>query len=115
MQQVLVLCGMALVMTLGVYGLVRADRGTGRRRGCGYARDRVFLRAALARALLNAAPWPTPSALSVVGTAAMFMVGGGIVVHGLPGLHHGIAALSPSAVGLPERWGVAGRHLGHRC
>jgi predicted DNA repair protein MutK len=28
--------------------------------------------------------------LSVVGTAAMFLVGGGILVHGLPALAHGI-------------------------
>ena len=27
-------------------------------------------------------------ALSVLGTAAMFLVGGGILVHGVPWLHH---------------------------
>ncbi|MBC7938310.1 MAG: DUF808 family protein, partial [Chitinophagaceae bacterium] len=49
--------------------------------------------AALARALgagiLRAAPW-LMKALSVVGTAAMFLVGGGILVHGIPALHHAI-------------------------
>ncbi|BEH99759.1 DUF808 domain-containing protein [Edwardsiella ictaluri] len=99
-QQVLVLCGIALVMTLGVYGLVGLivkldDAGLWLR-----ARSGILARS-LGRALLNAAPW-LMRLLSVVGTAAMFMVGGGIVVHGLPGLYHGIAALSPSAVGLPS-------------
>jgi predicted DNA repair protein MutK len=28
--------------------------------------------------------------LSILGTAAMFLVGGGIVTHGIPWLHHGI-------------------------
>ena len=47
--------------------------------------------------------------LSIAGTAAMFLVGGGILVHGIPPLHHlaeGLAAagglvggLGPSLVG----------------
>ena len=37
--------------------------------------------------MLQAAPW-LMKALSVLGTAAMFLVGGGILVHGLPFLHH---------------------------
>jgi predicted DNA repair protein MutK len=45
---------------------------------------------ALGRAVLVAAPW-LMKALSVAGTAAMFLVGGGILVHGVPLLHHGIA------------------------
>jgi hypothetical protein len=32
--------------------------------------------------------------LSVLGTAAMFLVGGGILAHGLPALHHGVQALT---------------------
>ena len=32
-------------------------------------------------------------ALSVAGTAAMFLVGGGILTHGIPPLHHGIEHL----------------------
>ena len=40
--------------------------------------------------------------LSVVGTAAMFLVGGGILVHGVPALHH---AVTGWVEGLP---GVAG-------
>ncbi len=35
--------------------------------------------------------------LSVAGTAAMFLVGGGILTHGIPALHHAIEALSAAA------------------
>ena len=45
---------------------------------------------AIGRAILRAAPW-LMKALSVAGTAAMFLVGGGILVHGLAPLHHWIA------------------------
>src|SRR2546427_9089937 len=31
--------------------------------------------------------------LSVAGTAAMFLVGGGILVHGVPALHHAVEGL----------------------
>jgi predicted DNA repair protein MutK len=37
-------------------------------------------------------------ALSVAGTAAMFLVGGGILVHGIPALEHWLHALT----GQPE-------------
>jgi predicted DNA repair protein MutK len=35
--------------------------------------------------------------LSVVGTAAMFLVGGGILTHGVPVLHHGIEGIGAAA------------------
>ena len=41
-------------------------------------------------ASLRAAPWLMKT-LSVVGTAAMFLVGGGILVHGVPPLYAAIA------------------------
>jgi hypothetical protein len=44
---------------------------------------------ALGKGLLVVAPWLMKS-LSVVGTLAMFLVGGGIVVHGVAPLHHAI-------------------------
>ena len=50
---------------------------------------------ALGRGILRAAPW-LMKALSVAGTAAMFLVGGGILVHGVPWLHHAV-----------EGWGAA--------
>lgn len=91
--QVAVLAGIALVMTAGVYGLVAGivkldDAGLYlSRRGSAAAQT-------LGRALLAAAPW-LMKALSVLGTAAMFLVGGGILVHGLPVLHHAVSAIAP--------------------
>jgi predicted DNA repair protein MutK len=85
LTQVAVLVGIALLMTLGVYGLVAAivkldDLGLYlTRRGNGVA--------GLGRAILRAAPW-LMKGLSIAGTAAMFLVGGGIIVHGVPALHH---------------------------
>ena len=44
--------------------------------------------------------------LSVVGTAAMFMVGGGILMHGLPGSHIVLNAVVESARGIAAVGGV---------
>ena len=83
--RVAVLVAIAAGMTVGVYGLVALivkmdDAGLAlSRRGGGAA--------ALGRVLLTAAP-RMMKALSVAGTAAMFLVGGGIVVHGIEPLHH---------------------------
>ena len=98
--RVMVMVGIAVLMTVGVYGLVAAivkldDAGIwlGRREG-GAAWSR-FQRM-LGAAILSIAPW-IMKALSVAGTAAMFLVGGGILVHGIPPLHHAIASLAASA------------------
>jgi len=86
--QLLVLSGVAVLMTLFVYGLVAGivkldDLGLWlSRRGSAAARSAGAL-------ILRAAPW-LMKALSVAGTAAMFLVGGGILVHGLPPLGHAI-------------------------
>ena len=86
--QVTVLTGMALVMTVGVYGFVAGivkldDLGLWlSRRGGAVARS-------LGAGILAAAPW-LMRFLSVAGTAAMFLVGGGILVHGVPALNHAI-------------------------
>lgn len=91
-----VLCGIAAVMTVGVYGLVAAivkldDAGVFLSRRAG---DGGLARAqrGLGAAILVAAP-KLMRLLSVVGTAAMFLVGGGILVHGIPALHHWAEAL----------------------
>ncbi len=94
-QQVTVLSGIALVMTIGVYGLVAGivkldDAGL-------YLSQRASAVAqALGRGILWLAPW-LMKLLSVVGTAAMFMVGGGILTHGIPGahelIHHWVEAI----------------------
>lgn len=89
-QQVAALIGIALLMTMGVYGLVGGivkidDLGLWLLgRGDRAARS-------LGRALLALAPW-LMKFLSVAGMVAMFLVGGGIVVHGLAPLHHLIEA-----------------------
>lgn len=90
LNQVLVLSGIALLMTVGVYGLVAGivkldDAGL-------YLSQRTSVFAqACGRGILRLAPW-LMKALSVIGTAAMFMVGGGILSHGLPpvesAVHH---------------------------
>jgi hypothetical protein len=104
MTQVAVLTGIALLMTVGVYGfvagIVKLDDGglyLTRRPGEGAA---ARLQRGLGAAILRAAPW-LMKALSVAGTAAMFLVGGGILTHGVPILHHGIAHLAGGAAALP--------------
>jgi len=89
--QFTVLSGIAILMTVGVYGLVAGivkldDAGLhlSRRRGGGTF---AAMQRGLGAAVLRAAPW-LMKGLSVAGTAAMFLVGGGILVHGIPALHH---------------------------
>ncbi len=100
--QVMVLSGIAVVMTVGVYGLVAGivkldDAGLylSQRPGQGAAFQR-----SLGRGILRAAPW-LMKALSVAGTAAMFLVGGGILTHGVPELHHAVEELSAAVAQWP--------------
>ncbi len=102
--QVAVLSGIALVMTIGVYGLVGGivkldDAGLylSQRQGQG-AWPRLLR--AVGRGLLWIAPHLMKT-LSVLGMIAMFLVGGGILVHGIPALHHGIQHLAELAHALP--------------
>ena len=87
-QRVSVLVGISILMTLGVYGLVagivKLDDA-----GQYLARQAASWKQAFGRGLLAFAPW-LMKALSVLGTAAMFLVGGGILVHGIPAIGHGI-------------------------
>jgi predicted DNA repair protein MutK len=85
-QQVIVLSIIALSMTVGVYGLVAGivkidDAGLWLKQ-----HGETQWRQRLGGALLTAAP-KLMTLLSVAGTMAMFLVGGGIVVHGLDALH----------------------------
>ncbi|MGB4361553.1 MAG: DUF808 domain-containing protein [Rhodoferax sp.] len=99
MTQFTVLAGVALLMTVGVYGLVAGivkidDLGlylSQRKSGVAQA-----LQQKLGRGLLLAAPWLMKS-LSVLGTLAMFLVGGGILAHGWHDLGQGIEQLSAVA------------------
>lgn len=84
--QVGVLVAVAILMTIGVYGLVAAivkldDMGAA------LARRRSPTLAGLGRGIVATAPW-LMRALSIAGTAAMFFVGGGIVVHQLPAVNN---------------------------
>jgi predicted DNA repair protein MutK len=108
MTRVAVLAGIALLMTVGVYGLVAGivkldDAGLwlSRREGAGAGWQRAF-----GRGLLRSAPW-LMKALSVLGTAAMFLVGGSIISHGLPALHH----LAEGVAAAVAQWPVVGAVL----
>jgi hypothetical protein len=97
--QVGVLVAIALAMTVGVYGLVggivKLDDV-----GLHLARPGARgVRAALGRGILAFAP-RLLKALSVAGTAAMFLVGGGILVHGIGPLHHAVQDLAA----VPPGW-----------
>ncbi|WP_224364611.1 DUF808 domain-containing protein [Hyalangium versicolor] len=99
-NRVLVLTGVALLMTVGVYGFVAAivkldDAGLALTRRTGTSGGDRFLRG-LGAGILKAAPW-LMRGLSVAGTAAMFLVGGGILTHGIPPLHHAIEGLAHGA------------------
>ena len=94
--QVSVLVGIALLMTVGVYGLVAAivkldDGGLYLSRQPGGGAWGRFQRG-LGAGILRAAPW-LMKGLSIAGTAAMFLVGGGILTHGIPVLHHALEAI----------------------
>ena len=86
MQQVVVLILLSVVFTVGVYGLVAGivkidDAGLHlSKKTSGFARSMGRMLLALAPRLMKL--------LSIVGTAAMFMVGGGIISHNWELLHH---------------------------
>ncbi|WP_222888232.1 DUF808 domain-containing protein [Enterobacter sp. C2] len=88
LNQVLVLSGIAVLVTLGVYGLVgiivKLDD-----MGYWLVERPGVLAKTVGKGLLVVAPW-LMKVLSIVGTLAMFLVGGGIVVHGIAPLHHAI-------------------------
>ncbi len=105
-HQVVVLAGISALMTVGVYGLVagivKLDDA-----GLYLSRKPQALLASFGRLLVNAAPWLMKT-LSVVGTAAMFMVGGAILVHGVPFIHHLITDSSNAAATLPAVGSLVG-------
>jgi predicted DNA repair protein MutK len=97
--RVAVLVGIALLMTVGVYGLVAGivkldDAGLHLvgRKGDGLL---ASLSRRLGRGILWFAPW-LMKLLSVAGLIAMFLVGGGILVHGIPWIEHWVAGFAES-------------------
>ena len=100
--QVSVLTSIALLMTVGVYGLVAGivkldDGGLYLTQRDGANAWRAFERS-LGRGILWLAPW-LMKGLSVAGTIAMFLVGGGILTHGITPLHHAIEQFTAKMTG----------------
>ncbi len=97
--QILVVSLIAVLMTIGVYGLVAGivkldDLGfylEKRSQGKG-------LLFSVGQGLIAFAP-KLMKALTVIGTAAMFLVGGGIVVHNVPMIHHWV---EPIIMSIPD-------------
>jgi uncharacterized protein len=94
--RVAVLVGIALLMTVGVYGLVAGivkldDAGLHLVGRTGDGATAAVSRW-LGRSILWFAPW-LMKALAIAGTAAMFLVGGGILMHGMPWLEHWLAGI----------------------
>ena len=93
-RQLAVLVGISTIMTVGVYGLVGAivkldDVGLY------LTQQAASWKQAFGRGILVFAPWLMKT-LSVVGTAAMFLVGGGILLHGIPALGHAVEHFTES-------------------
>lgn len=102
--QLAVLTGVGLLMTVGVYGLVAGivkmdDAGFYLRQRSGETLP-VRLQRRIGSLLLATAP-RLMRVLAVVGTAAMFLVGGGILVHGIPGAHDLLHPLTHAAAIVP--------------
>ncbi|MBD9477996.1 DUF808 domain-containing protein [Pseudoxanthomonas sp. PXM02] len=101
-EQVLTLLAISAIMTVGVYGLVGGivkldDAGlalAADKRESGWAR----FKRAFGRGILYSAPY-LMKFLSIAGTAAMFLVGGGILVHSIPTLHHFIQPYAEGELG----------------
>ena len=98
--QVAVLVGIATIMTIGVYGLVAGivkldDGGLYLARTAGPSAV-GRLQKSVGNVIVNAAPY-LMRLLTIAGTIAMFLVGGGILTHGIPAAHDWIHHLAESA------------------
>ena len=84
--KVMVLSVIAILMTVGVYGfvamIVKIDD-----LGLYLTQQASSFKQTIGRGLLAFAP-KLMKTLTIVGTIAMFLVGGGIISHGVPLLHH---------------------------
>ena len=84
--KVMVLSVIAILMTVGVYGfvamIVKIDD-----LGLYLTQQASSFKQSIGRGLLAFAP-KLMKTLTIVGTIAMFLVGGGIISHGVPLLHH---------------------------
>ncbi|MEO6118709.1 MAG: DUF808 domain-containing protein, partial [Methylotenera sp.] len=98
-KQILVLMTIAIIMTIGVYGLVagivKLDDGGLHLASSSGKNMWAALKRKLGFAILAFAPYMM-KALSVIGTAAMFLVGGAILTHGIASVHHWIENFASS-------------------
>ncbi|MDR2925104.1 MAG: DUF808 domain-containing protein [Azoarcus sp.] len=106
-----VLAGVAFIMTVGVYGAVAGivkldDIGLYLQSRSGNGTGAGLLRRT-GRFLLQAAPMLMKT-LSIVGTIAMFMVGGGILMHNIAPMHHFVESLQSWAAPVPAIGGLLG-------
>lgn len=97
-MQAAVLVAISAIMTVGVYGLVAGivkldDLGL-------YLHRKGGATGSLGALIVRGAPWLMKT-LAVLGTAAMFLVGGSILSHGIKELHHAIQEASLAAASLP--------------
>jgi predicted DNA repair protein MutK len=60
----------------------------------------AWIQRRLGAGILRAAPI-LMKGLSIAGTAAMFLVGAGMIVHGVPRLHHWVEGLAEGVAALP--------------
>lgn len=111
MTQTMVVSGVAIAITIGVYGIVAAivkmdDAGLHLLQNAPEGKRGAPQRA-LGQGLLSFAP-KLMKILTVVGTAAMFLVGGSILLHGIPDAHHLIESVVQSVESIP----TVGKALG---
>lgn len=110
--QILVLSSIAFLMTVGVYGLVALivkldDMGLYLTQSSKSSAKKLGL------LILKMAP-KLMKTLGILGTLAMFLVGGGIVVHSIPWLHHLNESFESEVVKIPLE-GTAGLIAGLSC
>lgn len=103
-QQVIVVSAIAIIMTFGVYGLVAGivkldDLGLYLMLKKGKSFYKQLLRK-IGEKLLAAAPY-LMRFLTILGTAAMFVVGGSIIGHGIPDIHHFVEFQAENLHSLP--------------
>jgi predicted DNA repair protein MutK len=103
-QQVAVMSAIAIIMTAGVYGIVAGivkldDAGLylSQKSGSNFGRK---VQRAIGAGLVELSPF-LMKGLSIGGTVAMFMVGGGILTHGIRGAHDLIDRLAVAVGAVP--------------
>jgi predicted DNA repair protein MutK len=108
-KQVIVVSAIAIIMTFGVYGLVAGivkldDLGLHLMLKKGSSFYKQLLRK-VGEKLLAAAPY-LMRILTILGTAAMFVVGGSIIGHGIPALHHWTEQTAEHLATIPAIGGI---------